>query len=128
MDYYLTRTPVSSNLFCSPRNIKVAWFYLNFKSIGFSSPTSVFGEKCSILYKNSRTNDSNFLFKYSFYHVIKCLQIRINTKFQVVNSVTGHDRGNVSQVTTLITLNSSLAPGILQGIRDQPSRLYHAKF
>ena len=49
------------------------------------------------------------------------------SEFQVVDTLAGYDRRDLSQVPTLMCSNSSLATGILVGTGDESSWLDHAE-
>ena len=54
-------------------------------------------------------------------------QIGLAGEFQVVHTPACYNGGNQSQVPTVMSSDTSLTAGELQGIGNEFSRLYHAK-
>ena len=54
-------------------------------------------------------------------------QIGMVGEFQVVHTPACYNGSNQSQVPTVMSSNTSLTAGKMQGIGDEFSRLYHAK-
>ena len=82
----------------------------------------------------------NFVFEFPLYltwqqldcknsldHIVEGFYIRIISKFQIVDTSPCNNRGDLSQVSTVMGSNSSLSVGVLRGIGNKHSWLDHTE-